>query len=144
MTAADVTTVAQRVRASLLARTGLPRDLAGQCGLASMLVADAVGDPGVLRVGFYMKQTTFLGRRGRYPHRHAWCQVGSVIVDATATQFGKTHRAVHVAIASGDDRYLETADSRDAVDDIMANWRGRELPEYARLARRLRRHLRRP
>ena len=104
-----------------------------------MLVADAVGDPGVLRVGFYMKQAMFLGRRGRYPHRHAWCQVGDVIVDATATQFGKVHRAVHVVVAGEADCYLETADSRDAVDDIMTNWRGRELPEYARLARRLRR-----
>lgn len=139
MTPADATIAARRVRAELLARTGVPRDLAGQCGLASMLVADTLGDPRALRVGFYMKQTTFLGRRGRYPHRHAWCQVGGVIVDATATQFGKIHRAVHVVIARDDDRYLETADSRDAVDDIMTNWRGRELPEYARLARRLRR-----
>lgn len=132
--------IAREIRADLLGREGVPRDLAGQCGLASMLVADTIGDPWALRVGFYMKRTTFCGRRGRYPHRHAWCQVGRTIIDATATQFGRDHHAVHVAI--DDARYLETADGRDAIDDIMTNWRGRELPEYARLARRLRRRSR--
>jgi len=47
---------------------------------------------------------------------------------------------VHVVI--DDDRYIETADGADAIDDIMTNWRGRELPEYARLARSLRRRYR--
>ena len=141
MTADDAITVARGVRAALLARADVPRDLAGQCGLASMLVADALGEPRSLRVGFYMKQTTFCGRRGRYPHHHAWCRIGAAIVDATATQFNRRHPAVHVVVAD-DARYLETADGADAVDDIMANWRGRELPEYARLARSLRRRTR--
>jgi hypothetical protein len=139
MKADDAIVIARDIRAGLLARTDVPRDLAGQCGLASMLVADALGDPQSLRVGFYLKQTTFCGRRGRYPHRHAWCQVGRTIVDATATQFSDRHRAVHVVIANDDDRYIETADSTDAIDDIMTNWHGRKLPEYVRLARSLRR-----
>jgi hypothetical protein len=133
-----VVEVARRVRADLLGRAHLPRDLAGHCGLASMHLAAALDDPRLLRVGFYMKNEMFCGRRGRYPNRHAWCQLGETIVDVTATQFGR-NRAVHVAIAADDDRYVETADSDDAVDDIMSNWRGRELREYAILARRLRR-----
>ena len=132
-------TIAREVRAGLLSRTDVPRGLAGQCGLASMLVADTLGDPRSLRVGFYLKQTTFCGQRGRYPHRHAWCQVGKTIVDATATQFSPRHRAVHVVITDNNDRYIETADGADAIDDIMTNWRGRELPEYVRLAKSLRR-----
>lgn len=129
--------IARDVRGRLLTRRDLPRDLAGQCGLAAMLVAAEIGDPRTLRTGFFMNWTTFCGRRGRYPHRHAWCQVGSTIVDPTATQFGR-HRAVHVTRVLADDRYVETADADDAIEDIMDNWRGRDLPEYKRLARRLR------
>lgn len=138
MTSNEAITIARDVRAELLRHADVPRDLAGQCGLVSMLVADALGDSRSLRTGFYMKHTTFRGRHGRYPHRHAWCRVGETIVDATATQFN-LRRAVHVVIADEDDRYVESADGTDAIDDIMTNWRGRELPEYVRLARRLRR-----
>lgn len=139
VTVDDAITIARRIRAELLIRVDVPRDLAGQCGLASMLVAVALDDPWSLRTGFYMKRTTFCGRRGRYPHCHAWCRIGETIVDVTATQFGHRHRAVHVTIADEDDRYVETADGEDAIDDIMVNWRGRELSEYKRLAKKLRR-----
>lgn len=129
--------IARAVRSGLLGRRGVPRDLAGQCGLAAMLVAVELADLRVLRTGFYMKISTFCGRRARYPHRHAWCQVDGTIVDPTATQFSRGHRAVHVTRVREDDRYVETADADDAVDDIMTNWHGRELPEYAALARSL-------
>lgn len=128
--------VARTVRARLLRRR-VPRDLAGQCGLASMLVAAELVDPRVLRTGFYMKRGRFCGRCGRFPRRHAWCQVGDTIVDLTATQFG-LRATVYVVRVRADDRYVETADAADAIDDIMDNWRGRELPEYRKLARRLR------
>jgi hypothetical protein len=129
--------VARMVRDDLLSRRGVSRDLAGQCGIASMLVAVELDDPRVLRTGFYMKRGRFCGRCGRFPHRHAWCQVGDTIVDLTATQFGR-HRAVHVVHVLADDCYVETADDADAIDDILDNWRGRELPEYRKLAQRLR------
>jgi hypothetical protein len=129
--------IAHDVRSQLLGRRDLPRDLAGQCGLAALLVAVELDDPRVLRTGFFMTMGTFCGKRGRYPHRHAWCQIGDTIVDLTASQFGR-HRAVHVTGVLADDRYVETADADDAIDDIMDNWLGRDLPEYKRLARRLR------
>jgi len=94
-----------------------------------------------LRTGFYMKFGTFLGKRGRIPHRHAWCRVGTMIIDVTATQFDKGNKAVHVAHYDEDGRYIETASGADAIDDIMINWCGRKLPEYVRLARGLRRRV---
>ena len=116
--------------------------LPGQCGLASMLVATALKNPHALRTGFYMKFETLFGKRGRYPHRHAWCRVGTMIVDVTATQFDQGNKAVHVAHFDKDTRYIETASGCDAIDDIMDNWRGRELPAYVQLAKGLRRGLR--
>ena len=140
MTSIERTTaVARDVRAQLLSLRESPRDLAGQCGLAAMLVAAAIEDPHALRTGFYMKYERLFGKRGLYPHRHAWCRVGAMIIDATATQFAKSNSAVHVVRHDEDVRYIETASGRDAIDDIMLNWRGRELPAYVQLARGLRR-----
>lgn len=137
MTIVDRTTaVARTVRANLLRFAETPRDLAGQCGLAAMLVAAALERPAALRTGFYMKHG-----RGRLPNRHAWCCVAATIVDATATQFDARHRAVHVASATVDNRYIETARGADAIDDIMTNWYGRKLPAYVALAKSLRRRL---
>jgi len=136
------TALARDIRAELLRLHETPRDLAGECGLAAMLVASALGKPHALRTGFYMRRQTFLGKRGRYPHRHAWCRVGPMIVDVTATQFGRGNKAVHVARFDEDVRYIETASGADAIDDIMTNWRGHELRAYVQLARGLRRSLR--
>ena len=135
------TALARDIRAELLLHE-TPRDLAGECGLAAMLVASALGKPRALRTGFYMKHETFFGKRGRYPHRHAWCRVGPMIVDATATQFDRGNKAVHVVRFDEDIRYIETASGADAIDDIMINWRGRKLRAYVQLARSLRRSLR--
>lgn len=131
-------TVARDVRTELLARDGVKRNLVGHCGLAAMRIAAVLREPRALRVGFYMKHETFCGRYGRYPNNHAWCQVGDTIVDPTATQFGR-NRAVHVVIAMEDDRYVETASGAEAIDTIMLDWRGADLPEYKRLAAQLRR-----
>lgn len=133
------TTIARDVRTGLLRLHETPRDLAGQCGLASMLVAVALDNPHALRTGFYMQFMRFLGKRGRYPHRHAWCRVGTMIVDATATQFDRSNKAVHVARFDEDTRYIETASGEDAIDDIMDNWRGRKLLAYVQIAKKLRR-----
>lgn len=135
------TTIARDVRAALLRLNETPRNLAGQCGLAAMLVAVSIG-PRALRTGFYMKRGELFGTCGRYPHRHAWCRVGAMIVDATATQFERRNKAVHVVRFDEDTRYIETASEADAIDDIMTNWRGRELPAYVQLATDLRRSLR--
>lgn len=132
-------TIARDIRDDLLRYQETPRDLAGQCGLAAMLVASALKNPHALRTGFYMKFMTMFGKRGRYPHRHAWCRVGTMIVDVTATQFDQSNKAVHVARFDEDTRYIETASGCDAIDDIMNNWRGRELPAYVQLAKGLRR-----
>jgi hypothetical protein len=134
--------VGHDIRTELLHHDEAPRNLAGQCGLAAMLVATALGKPQVLRTGFYMKRETFCGKRGRYPHRHAWCRVGPMIVDVTATQFDRRNKAVHVALFDEDLRYIETARGARAVDDIMTRWCGRELPVYVQLAKGLRRRLR--
>lgn len=136
------TALARDIRAELLRLHETPRNLAGECGLAAMLMASALGKPRALRTGFYMKRETFLGKRGRSPHRHAWCRVGPMIIDVTATQFDRRNRAVHVARFDEDARYIETADGGDAIDDIMTNWRGRELPAYVQIAKSLRRSLR--
>lgn len=133
------TTIARDIRTDLLRYDETPRDLSGQCGLAAMLMAAALKNPHALRTGFYMKFMTMFGKRGRYPHRHAWCRVGTMIVDATATQFDRGNRAVHLAHFDEDTRYIETASGADAIDDIMINWRGRELPAYVKLAKGLRR-----
>lgn len=135
-------TIARGVRTKLLRLDETPRNLAGACGLAAMLVANTLDDPHAIRTGFYMKFEIFRGRRERIPYRHAWCRIGRMIVDATATQFNQNHPAVHVARYDEDTRYVETASAGDAIDDIMINWRGRELPAYVQLARQLRRSLR--
>ena len=137
-----VTTVARGVRTALLRLDETPRDLAGACGLAAMLVAKALNAPHILRTGFYMKSETLFGKRGRFPYRHAWCRIGTMIIDVTATQFNQNHRAVHVAPCDEDPRYLEIASGGDAIDDILTNWRGKELPAFVQLARQLRRDLR--
>ena len=145
---AQAITVARDVRAALLHDDATPRNLAGECGLASMLMAAALDKPHALRTGFFMKREAYLGKGGaylgkdrRYPYRHAWCRVGATIVDATATQFDRRCWAVHVVRHDEDDRYVETASGADAIDDIMTSWRGRELPAYAKIARALRRRL---
>ena len=136
------TTIAREIRTDLLRCTEAPRDLAGECGLAAMLMATALKNPYALRTGFYMKFQTLFGKRGRYPHRHAWCRVGTMIVDVTATQFEQRNKAVHVARFDENRRYIETASGRDAIDDIMINWCGCEVPAYVQLAKGLRRGLR--
>jgi hypothetical protein len=132
------TSIAHDIRAGLLRYEETPRNLAGQCGLAAMLIAAALKSPRSLRSGFYMKFETLFGKRGYYPHRHAWCRVGSMIIDVTATQFSGNNKAVHAVRYDEDDRYVECARGAEALDDIMASWRGRELPAYARIARQLR------
>jgi hypothetical protein len=132
-------TAARAVRAKLLARSTVERNLAGYCGLASMLIADALGDVDVdvFRFGFFMRRETFLGKRGRYPNSHAWCQVGATIIDVTATQFGG-FPAIHVVEATDTDRYVECANGIQAVDEIMAAWWCDKEPEYRKIYRRLR------
>lgn len=128
---------ARDVRADLLRRADVRRDLRGQCGLAAMRVAVALGTPEALRIGFYLRHETFCGQRGRYPNQHAWCQVDDTIIDPTATQFG-LRRAVHVAVAVDDDHYIETARGVAAADEILVGWCCGHLPEYKQLAKTLR------
>jgi hypothetical protein len=127
---------ARTIRADLL-RSGKSRDLVGQCGLASIQLAVAIGDPRSLRLGFFMKRTTFLGKRGRYPHMHAWNVVDDTIVDATATQFG-SYAAVHVAPKDDAVDYVETADGAQALREMVAEWQLRYIDEYREPLRRFR------
>jgi hypothetical protein len=135
---ARAASIARAVRTELLNLAETPRDLAGQCGFASMLVACALGNAQTLRTGFYMQYKRLFGKRGRYPHRHAWCRIGTMIVDATATQFDRGNKAVHLARFDEDTRYIECLSGDEAIDDIMTNWRGSELPAYEQLAKKLR------
>lgn len=122
---------ARAVRVDLLRSTNprRPRDLLGQCGLAAIQVAVAIGDPRSLRLGFFMNLTTFMGKRGRYPHVHAWNVVNGTIVDATATQFGH-HPAVHVVRTNDATAYIETADGAQALREMVREWQLRCVDEY--------------
>ena len=130
-------TTARAIRTKLLARSTVERNLAGHCGLASMLIADALGDVDIFRFGFFMRHETFFGKRGRYPNSHAWCQVGGAIIDVTATQFGR-FPAIHVITATDTDRYVECANGIRAVDEIMVAWWCNKEPECRKIYRRLR------
>lgn len=128
---------AASVRRELLARESVDRDLAGECALASMRLALALGDVSSFRVGFFMRSRTLYGRRGRYPHSHAWCNVGGTIVDVTATQFGR-FPAVYAVAAAESDRYVERADGGQAIAEVMREWLLDRLPEYRKICRQLR------
>jgi hypothetical protein len=69
---------ARRIRRNLV-RLRRETDLGGDCGLASILLADAIGDVRTLR---HTADTT-----GRFCTPHVWNEVGGVIIDVTATQF---------------------------------------------------------
>lgn len=69
---------ARRVRRNLVRLRG-ETDLGGDCGLASILLADAIGDVNTLR---HTADT-----RGRHCTPHVWNVVDGVILDVTATQF---------------------------------------------------------
>jgi hypothetical protein len=114
-----------------------PRDLLGQCGLAAIQIAVAIGAPRSLRLGFFMNRTTFMGRRGRYPHVHAWNVVDNTIVDVTATQFGR-YPAVHVVPKDDAIDYIETADGAQALREMVRDWLLSETDEYREPLRRFR------
>lgn len=128
---------ARAIRVRLLSRPVVERGLGGQCALASMLLTEAIGDVAVFRTGFFMKTRRLYGRRGRYPHPHAWCQVGKSIIDVTATQFGR-FPAIYVVAATDTDRYIERADGAQAIDAVMKEWLLDQVAEYRALRRRLR------
>lgn len=69
---------ARRIRRNLV-RLRRETDLGGDCGLASILLADALGDVGTLR----HTEDMF----GRFCSPHVWNVVCGVIIDITATQF---------------------------------------------------------
>jgi hypothetical protein len=135
--ASPVLAAARSIRARLLARKNVERGLAGQCALASMLLAEALGDADTFRMGFFMQHCTFLGKRGRYPHSHAWCQIGDAIIDVTATQFGR-YPAIYVTAAKESTRYIECANGADAIAHVMTEWGCNKVAEYRNLRRRLR------
>ncbi|HSX22261.1 MAG TPA: hypothetical protein VLE97_05750 [Gaiellaceae bacterium] len=102
-----------------------------------MKIALALGDVSAFRAGFFLRCRVLYGRRGRYPHPHAWCEVGGVIVDATATQFGR-FPALYVIAADETDRYLERADGAQAISEVTREWQLNRLPEYRKIYRQLR------
>ena len=69
---------ARRIRRNLVRLRG-DIDLGGDCGLASILLADALGDVRTLR------HTEDIHMRFDTPH--VWNEIAGVIVDVTATQF---------------------------------------------------------
>ena len=133
----QVLAIARTVRHGLLGRSDAERGLAGKCALASMLIAEAIGDVSAFRVGFFMKREMLHGRQGRYPRSHAWCRVDDTIVDVTATQFGR-FPAIYVVAANDTDRYIERADGTQAIDEVMKEWLLDRVAEYRKIRRRLR------
>jgi hypothetical protein len=75
---------ARRIRRNLVRKRG-ETDLGGDCGLASILLADALADVGTLR------HTEDI--RGRFDTPHVWNEIAGVIVDVTATQFNDSMRS---------------------------------------------------
>ena len=69
---------ARRIRKNLVRLRG-ETDLGGDCGLASLLLADALADVGTLR----HTEDAY----GRFCAPHVWNEVDGVIIDITATQF---------------------------------------------------------
>ena len=69
---------ARRIRKNLVRLRG-ETDLGGDCGLASLLLADAIADVSILR----HTQDSI----GRFCTPHVWTAVDGVIIDITATQF---------------------------------------------------------
>ena len=69
---------ARRIRKNLVRQRG-EIDLGGDCGLASLLLADAIADVSTLR----HTEDAY----GRFCTPHVWNEVDGVIVDVTATQF---------------------------------------------------------
>jgi hypothetical protein len=69
---------ARRIRKNLVRLRG-ETDLGGDCGLASLLLADAIADVGILR----HTDDTY----GRFCTPHVWTEVDGMIIDITATQF---------------------------------------------------------
>lgn len=69
---------ARRIRKNLVRLRG-EIDLGGDCGLASILLADALGDVRTLR----HTEDAY----GRFCTPHVWNVIDSVIIDVTATQF---------------------------------------------------------
>lgn len=69
---------ARRIRRNLV-RLRREIDLGGDCGLASILLADALGDVGTLR----HTEDAY----GRHCTPHVWNAVSGIIIDITATQF---------------------------------------------------------
>ena len=68
---------ARKIRSYLVAKRGrFFKNLDGDCGLASLLLAQRLGDVRTLRVYEH-----------RYGGGHAWNEIGGVVVDITATQF---------------------------------------------------------
>ena len=62
-----------------LVRQRRENDLGGDCGLASIFLADAIADVGTLR----HTEDTY----GRHCTPHVWNEIDGVIIDVTATQF---------------------------------------------------------
>ena len=69
---------ARRIRQNLVRLRG-ETDLGGDCGLASLLLADAIADVSILR----HTEDAY----GRFCTPHVWTAVDGVIIDITATQF---------------------------------------------------------
>ena len=105
---AQVIAYARQIRSALEKRSDIDTNLAGACALASMMLAAAIGDADVFRVGFFMRRENFCGHRSRYPNTHAWCRIGPAIVDVTATQFGR-FPAIYIVGVDATDRYVECA-----------------------------------
>lgn len=74
---------ARRIRRNLVRSNG-DAELGGECAIASLLLADALGGPESLRLTACTYQ------------RHCWNVVDGMIIDITATQFNEAGRADNV------------------------------------------------
>ena len=125
----DAIAEARRIRRNLLRmRSWKIMDLAGACGLASVMLSIAVNDVSILRYG----------EAKLYGEGHVWAVVGRTIIDITASQFNQpdeeednirgvlideTPRRFHPsALKSGIDVYLMIVNGRWYTEKDHPDW----------------------
>lgn len=103
---ADVLSAARRVRRHLVFKTNKlfinydnrNNDLAGFCGIASFMICCILDDFTLFRQGRFWHTGTSCNSNSKKPcsgHEHAFVQRHGIIVDATATQFGRRYSSRH-------------------------------------------------
>jgi hypothetical protein len=96
-------------------------DLAGLCGLAAVLIADALHDPMIVRLGMFGAEHTEQ-HGAEHTEQHAWARVGIHVVDVTVRQFGEKWPAVMVAPWAAVRQHYRESDRGKAAIRKIQRW----------------------